>query len=122
MSPDDRNRPGPDFGPGSWPDDGVAVIAGVVIETLPGQGPFVARRLEEREGLDIVGSDGDHRLAAVWTAPSGKALESAVEDLVRSDEDILGVFPTFVGRDEEDDEARSGALRGISTESTGEAE
>ena len=39
------------------------VVAGVVIETRPGQGPFVACRLEAIDGLEIVGGDGDHKLA-----------------------------------------------------------
>ncbi len=118
MTSDDRQRPGSGFGPGSYPDDGIAVVAGVVIETRPGQGPFVACRLEEIEDLKIVGGDGDRRLAAVWSAPSSRTLEAAVQDLVRGDEDILGVFPTFIGRDDTEEdptaEARSGAIQGIS--------
>ena len=115
--------PGPDHGSGEFPDDDVTVVAGVVIETRPGQGPFVACRLENEPGLEIVGGDGDRRLAAVWTAGSGKALEAAAERLLERDEEIIGIFPTFVGRDDEESEpssaARSVALEGIKgTDST----
>ena len=115
--------PGPDSGPGAYSDDGVTVVAGVVIETRPGQGPFVACRLEHEPGLEIVGGDGDRRLAVVWTAGSGKALEAAAERLLERDEEIIGIFPTFVGRDDEEPEpssaARSVALSGIKgTDST----
>ena len=115
--------PGPTEGSGAFPDDGVTVVAGVVIETLPGQGPFVACRLENEPGLEIVGGDGDCRLAVVWTAGSGKALEAAAERLLERDEEIIGIFPTFVGRDDEEPElsstARSVALEGIKgTDST----
>ena len=110
--------PGPNEGPGGFPDDGVTVVAGVVIETLPGQGPFVACRLENEPGLEIVGGDGDRRLAVVWTAGSGKALEVAAERLLERDEEIIGIFPTFIGRDDDEPEpssaARTVALEGIS--------
>jgi nitrate reductase NapAB chaperone NapD len=73
------------------------VVAGVVIQTAPGRASKVADRLASIDGLELVGDDGDARLAAVWRAPSGGALERAVEALVRHDEQVLGVFPTFVG-------------------------
>ena len=114
--------PGPTEGSGGFSDDGVTVVAGVVIETLPGQGPFVACRLENEPGLEIVGGDGDRRLAVVWTAGSGKALEAAAERLLERDEEIIGIFPTFVGRDDEEPEssstARSVALEGIAKAET----
>ncbi len=115
--------PGPASGPGEFSDVGVTGVAGVVIETLPGQGPFVACRLENEPGLEIVGGDGDRRLAVVWTAGSGKALEAAAERLLERDEEIIGIFPTFLGRDDDEPEssstARSVALEGITgTDST----
>ena len=114
--------PGPDHGPGEFSDDGVTVVAGVVIETRPGQGPFVACRLENEPGLEIVGGDGDRRLAVVWTARSGKALEAAAKRLLERDEEIIGIFPTFVGRDDDEPElsstARSVALEGIAKAET----
>ena len=58
MTSDETPFPGPDLGPGGLPDDGVAVVAGVVIETRPGHGPFVAIRLEGVPDLEIVGGDG----------------------------------------------------------------
>lgn len=76
------------------------VIAGVVIETLPGRAADVAARLDGVSGLDVQGHDGDRRVAAVWSAPEGAQLESLSELLCRSDPDVLGVFPTFVGDDE----------------------
>ena len=122
MSNNEPTTPGPDSGPGVFADDGVTVVAGVVIETRPGKGPFVACRLENEPGLEIVGGDGDRRLAAVWTAESGKALETAAERLLQREEEIIGIFPTFVGRDDEDSEpsaaARSVALTGMTKAET----
>ncbi len=123
MTSQETSPPGPVRGPGSLGDDAGAVVAGVVIETHPGQGPFVACRLGDLPGLEIVGGDGDRRLAAVWCAASGKSLERAVEALLRSDQDIIGIFPTFIGRDEDQADssaARDDALRAIIPERDGE--
>lgn len=93
------------FGSGDWtkalPPDGVEIVAGVVIEAVPGQAPAVAARLGRIDGLELVGGDGDRRIAGVWTAPSGKALVDAAEALLRDDEEIIGIFPTFMGRSDE---------------------
>lgn len=80
------------------------VIAGVIIETVGGAAPRVAARLAGRAGISLRGGDGDRRLAAVWTAPSAEALEETTVDLLHSDEEVLGVFPTFVGEDQESTE------------------
>lgn len=122
MTRNDDAHPGPDaFGPGALLDADGEVIAGMVIETRPGQGPFVACRLESTPGLSIVGGDGDHRLAAVWSASSGRELERAVERLIHDDEDILGVYPTFIGLDEDDQhEAAERARHGIGTADRGD--
>ncbi len=77
------------------------IVAGVVIETRHGKAAEVAKRLDGAHGLDIAGSDADNRLAAVWTAADGETLEQLAKELVTSDDDVLGVFPTFVGDDEE---------------------
>ena len=82
------------------------VIAGVVIRTLPGRAPAVAERLESVPGLTVHGNDDDGRIAAVWRADSGEALEEAGEALVELDEEVLGVYPSFVG-----DEGGEGAER-----------
>lgn len=75
------------------------VIAGVVIETLPGRAPEVALRLASLDGVRVKGGDGDRRLAVVVSAPNGGELERWAEGLVRDDEAVLGVFPTYVGED-----------------------
>jgi nitrate reductase NapAB chaperone NapD len=75
------------------------IIAGVVIQTLPGQGPDVAMRLTGVEGLSLRGGDGEDRIAAVWSAETAESLESLAESLVKTDESILGVFPVFIGDD-----------------------
>ena len=115
--------PGIGDGPEEQLDDTVAVIAGVVIETRPGCAPSVACRLGEIDGLEIAGGDGDRRLAGVWSAPSARALEKTVKEVVRNDTDLLGVFPTFIGRADGEDVdpvalARTGAL-GAMTEDEG---
>ncbi len=72
------------------------IVAGVVIETVPGAAPRVAARLLHEPGLELQAGDGDRRLAAVFTGPDGAALEALAERLVRGHEDVLGVFPAFV--------------------------
>lgn len=72
------------------------IVAGVVIETVPGAAPRVAARLLKEAGLELHGGDGDRRLAAVFTAPSGADLEAFAERIVRDDAEVLGVFPTYV--------------------------
>ncbi|HYG67401.1 MAG TPA: hypothetical protein VD838_07065 [Anaeromyxobacteraceae bacterium] len=77
------------------------IVAGVVIETMPGEAARVAASLGAVDGLELQGSDGDRRLAGVWTGADGAALQRAAERLLASDPGILGVFPTFVGDDAE---------------------
>lgn len=83
------------------PADGVEIVAGMVIETVPGRAPAVAIRLAREEGLELVGGDGNQRIAAVWTASSGKSLMQQAENLLEQDDEILGLFPTFMGRADE---------------------
>lgn len=77
------------------------VVAGLVIETLPHRAVSVGQRLRHRRGLEIKGDDGDRRLAAVWTGESGEELEKASEEIIATETEVLGIFPTFVGQDEE---------------------
>jgi hypothetical protein len=77
------------------------IVAGVVIETLPGRAPRVALRIGASRGLRLAGGDGDRHLAAVVEAGEGRTLEAWADDLLTSDEEIVGVFPTFVGDDAE---------------------
>ncbi len=73
------------------------MIAGVVIETAPGAEPRVAARLLRTPGITLHGGDGHHRIAAVLEGEDGATLEQLTERLLAGDEEILGVFPTFVG-------------------------
>lgn len=75
------------------------IIAGVVIQTLPGLAADVATRLASFEGLSLRGGDGDDRIAAVWSTETPESLEKLAESLVTGDESILGVYPVFVGDD-----------------------
>jgi nitrate reductase NapAB chaperone NapD len=76
-------------------------VAGILVETVPGAEPRVAARLARMPGLTLAGSDGDRRIAAVFEARDGATLEDLFQGLLRADEEILGVFPTFVGEDAE---------------------
>jgi nitrate reductase NapAB chaperone NapD len=75
------------------------IVAGVVIRTLPGSTARVEGRLGRFQGLRVQGSDGEGRLAAVWEGESGRALESFAEELLAADEEVLGVFPVYVGEE-----------------------
>jgi hypothetical protein len=76
------------------------IVAGVVVETVPGAVARVAARLGREPGVTLQGGDGQCRLAVTWEAADGRALEAAAERVLREDGEILGVFPTFVGEDE----------------------
>jgi hypothetical protein len=76
------------------------VVAGVVVETVPGAVARVAARLGREPGVTLQGGDGQCRLALTWEAEDGPTLERLAERLLREDAEILGVFPTFVGEDE----------------------
>lgn len=77
----------------------MTVVAGVILETVPGGEVRVAARLASEPGIELVGGDGERRIAAVWTGASGAELERLTERLLASDPELLGVFPTFVGTD-----------------------
>ena len=77
------------------------IVAGVVVETVPGAEARVAARLLRVRGLTLCGGDGDHRIAATIEAPSRASFEELTQALLDCDEEILGVFPTFVGADVE---------------------
>jgi hypothetical protein len=79
----------------------MTTVAGVVFLTKPGAGPRVAMRLAREPGLTLAGGDGQSRVAVVWEAQDGTALEALAERLLAEDPDLLGVFPTFVSQDEE---------------------
>lgn len=76
------------------------IIAGVLIETLPGRATGVSARLVNVPGLTLHGGDGDSRIAAVWNADTAQSLEEVVGSLVELDEDVVGVYPTFVAEDQ----------------------
>jgi hypothetical protein len=78
----------------------VTTVAGVLLVTRPGAAPRVAARLAGAPGLTLAGGDGDTRVAAVWEAADGAALEAAAERLLAEDPEVLGVYPTYVGDDE----------------------
>lgn len=85
------------------------LVAGVVIETQPGAAPAVAVRLAAGGRVRLEGGDGHRRLAAVVHAASAAELERWAEELLHSDTMVLGVFPTFVGKDEACPEAAGSA-------------
>ncbi len=74
------------------------IVAGVVIQTIPQQAAAVAGRLATVPGLKLLDHDDDHRIAAVWEGENGETLEALGEELVASDEAVLGIHPTFAGR------------------------
>jgi hypothetical protein len=77
----------------------VTVVAGVVVETLPGMASVVAARLGRLPGLSVRGDDGDRRIAAVFTGADGASLEALGEELLQTDESIVGIFPTLVANE-----------------------
>jgi hypothetical protein len=70
-------------------------VAGLVIETLPGRADAVSARLSSVPRLAIHGQRGN-RLAATWSAPDGQTLQQLAEELMNSDDEIVGIFPTQI--------------------------
>ncbi|MFB3916214.1 MAG: chaperone NapD [Terriglobales bacterium] len=75
------------------------IISGVLFETVPGRANSVAARLAQIENLEITGTDGNHRLVAIWRGKDGSTLEQQAEKLLQSESEILGIYPTFVGKE-----------------------
>jgi hypothetical protein len=75
------------------------VISGVLFETVAGRVEAVASRLRHVKGIEVTGTDGDNKVAALWRGQHGAGLLRAADQLIKSDPDILGVFPTFVGEE-----------------------
>lgn len=86
-------------------------VAGVVIETARGAAPRVAARLRGLAGVELHGSDGERRLAAVLTGPDGAALEALADRLVEEDTEVLAVLPTYVADERSYSRARTAARR-----------
>jgi hypothetical protein len=79
----------------------MTLVAGVVLQTVAGAGPRVAARLAREPGVTLAGGDGDARVALVWEAADGATLDALAEALLARAPESLGVYPTFVGNDEE---------------------
>jgi len=79
----------------------MSAVAGLVFVTAKGAVPRVAARLATEEGLVLQGGDGDAQIAAVWEGESAEGLEALAARLMAADADLLGVFPTYFGEDEE---------------------
>lgn len=79
------------------PSSDADLVVGMVIETTPGNAPDVARRLLLKPDLQLVGGDGDHRIAVVWATADPTSVEAEMQALLEEDGDILGIFPTFAG-------------------------
>jgi hypothetical protein len=78
-----------------------ALIAGVVVETVPYRAGFVAELLRKIPELTVHGTDGCRRIAAVFSGRDAAELERLGERLLTEEPYVLGVFPTFVGVDDE---------------------
>lgn len=79
--------------------DGVGeTVAGVLIETREHRAAAVAARLAAVPGLSVQAHDGKTRIAAVWVAADPETLVAAAEELLATDAEVLGVFPTFAAQ------------------------
>jgi nitrate reductase NapAB chaperone NapD len=76
------------------------IVAGVVIQTLPGCAARVEQRLGRVPGLRVQGCDQAGRLAAVWEGERGAELESFAQELLEADAEVLGVFPVYVAEED----------------------
>jgi hypothetical protein len=77
------------------------LVANIVVETLPGRARTVAQRMERLRGMGGLTDDGDHRVEGTWKVPEGDTLEGLSEVLQAMNPEILQVYPTLVGRDDD---------------------
>ena len=75
------------------------MISGVIVQTIPGRVAAVASRLVQVDGIEINGTDGVQRLSSVWKARDGATMEKLAETLLKADQEILGIYPTFIGKE-----------------------
>jgi hypothetical protein len=75
------------------------VVSGVIVETVAGRAAAVASRLVQVAGIEVNGTDGVQRLSTIWKARSGDAMEKLAETLLKADQEILGIYPAFVGKE-----------------------
>ncbi len=81
----------------------MGVVAGFVVETVPGAAPRVAERLAGLPGITVEGGDGDCRLAAVWIARNGGSMGELAERLLEVDPELIGVYPAYISDTWEDE-------------------
>ena len=71
------------------------LVTGIVIQTTPGQAGAVVARLSAIPEIQIHGTDGESRIAAVWSGESATDFERFSDELLHAESDVLGVFPTY---------------------------
>ncbi len=74
----------------------MSVVAGFVVETIPGAAPRVAERLASLPGITVEGGDGDCRLAVVWIARNGGSMGELAERLLEVDPELIGIYPAYI--------------------------
>lgn len=75
------------------------VISGVIVETISGRVGAVASRLVQVDGIEINGTDGVQRLSTIWKSRDGVTMKKLAEALLKADQEILGIYPTFIGKE-----------------------
>ena len=75
------------------------MISGVIVETVSGRVGAVASRLVQVDGIEINGTDGVQTLSTIWKSRDGRTMERMASTLLKADQEILGIYPTFIGKE-----------------------
>ncbi len=78
------------------------LIASMIVKTKPERADEVARQLQRMPNVTTYGVHKDANIIVVVEAHDEEQLENFTSYLMREYADILGVFPTFVGSDEDE--------------------
>jgi len=76
-------------------------LAMIAVETLPGRARAVAEDMGRIKGMGTLAAEGDHRVVGTWTIPEDDTLDGLSEVLRAMNPEILEVYPTFVGFDQD---------------------
>ncbi len=80
------------------------LIASMIVKVMPDKAEEIALFLERLPNVTNYGVHKENNIIVVIEAHDEEQLENLAKYILDSYEDVLGVFPTFVGSDEEDTE------------------
>lgn len=78
------------------------LIASMIVKVIPEHAEEVAQQLERTPNITSYGVHKENNIIIVTEAHDVEQLENIARYILETYPDVLGVFPTFVGSEEED--------------------